>query len=941
MKTILTAALLAATFSGSAAAAAPQARHFAFSGAPHKASASGTAHAPVAVTPDMAYTPARGYGFEPGAAPQDGKPFYFSVDLPEGSYKVTVRLGGPAAASTTVKAELRRLMLENVQTAPGQSVARTFTVNIRTPKIAAANDVAAGEVQLKVPRETVQEAWAWDNRLTLEFNGSNPSLQSLDIVPATVPTIFLLGDSTVSDQPQEPYNSWGQMLPRFLKPGIAVANYAQSGETYRDSLARRRLDKILSQLRPGDTVLMQFGHNDQKQVKEGKGGPFTTYKDEIRTHVQAIRARGGLPVIVSSMERRNFNANGTVVPSLAEYAEAARQSAAELKVPFIDLNAMSKPFYEALGPERSKAAFAEPAPGKIDNTHHNSYGSYELAKLVVKGMRDNKLPVARHIADGLPAIDPARPAPAERFAVPASPNRAIERPPGDDANAGDVWLFAYFTGNGEDGLHFAASSDGYRWEKVGHGRSYLTPEVGKSKLMRDPCIVRGPDGTYHMVWTSGWNENNIGYASSKDLVNWSGQKELPVMAHEPDVLNAWAPEIVWDEKRGEFLLFWASTVPGKLAAPPESPEGKYNHRMYATTTKDFVTFTPTRLFYDPGFSVIDATFLRADGRNILLVKDETRVPVRKYLQLADAPDLQGPFGALGKPFSPSGLWVEGPTAIKANGEYLVYYDAYQAKRYGAMRSRDLVNWEDVSDRMHFPDEGTLQRMRHGTVFAAPAAAVARLQAAAGPATTVASSQNYEARVPYQTYFADYLALRKGRPAELIFIGDSITEQWRWGAGAQAWKQRFEQRAFDFGLGADKTQHVLWRLQNFDLSFLNPKAAVVMIGTNNTGDTPEDIAAGVRAVIAATQAKFPGVKVVLCSILPNARANDKMAAANKLLAPLADQRNVFYLDLAAKFPPEGDNWKGLSRDKLHLTAEGYATWAAELEALLSSLDASKP
>jgi lysophospholipase L1-like esterase len=936
MKTILTAALLAATFSGSAgAAAAPQAWRFAFAGAAHAPAG------PVAVTPDMAYTPARGYGFEPGAAPHDGKPFYFSVDLPEGSYNVTVKLGGPAAASTTVKAELRRLMLENVQTAPGQSVVKTFTVNIRTPKIAAANNVTAGEVQLKVPRETVQEAWAWDKRLTLEFNGNNPALQALDIVPATVPAIYLLGDSTVSDQPQEPYNSWGQMLPRFFKPGIAVANYAQSGETYRDSLARRRLDKILSQLRAGDTVLMQFGHNDQKQVKEGKGGPFTTYKDEIRSHVQAIRARGGLPVIVSSMERRNFDANGKVVASLAEYAEAARQSAMELKVPFIDLNAMSKPFYEALGPERSKAAFAESASGKIDNTHHNSYGSYELAKLVVKGMRDNKLPAARFIAAGLPAIDPAHPAPAERFAVPASPNRAIERPPGDDANAGDVWLFAYFTGNGEDGLHFAASSDGYRWEKVGHGRSYLTPKVGKSKLMRDPCIVRGPDGTYHMVWTSGWNENNIGYASSKDLVNWSGQKELPVMAHEPGVLNAWAPEIVWDEKRGEFLLFWASTVPGKVAAPPESPEGKYNHRMYATTTRDFVTFTPTRLFYDPGFSVIDATFLRADGRNILLVKDETRVPARKYLQLADAPDLQGPFGALGKPFTPPGLWVEGPTAIKANGEYLVYYDAYQAKRYGAMRSRDLVNWEDVSDRMHFPDEGTLQRMRHGTVFAAPAAAVARLQEAAGPATTVASSQNYEARVPYQTYFADYLALRKGRPAELVFIGDSITEQWRWGAGAPVWKQHFEQRAFDFGLGADKTQHVLWRLQNFDLSFLNPKVAVVMIGTNNTGDTPEDIAAGVQAVIAATQAKFPGVKVVLCSILPNARANDKMAAANKLLAPLADQRRVYYLDLAAKFPPEGDNWKGLSRDKLHLTAEGYATWAAELETLLSKLDASKP
>jgi lysophospholipase L1-like esterase len=728
-------ALLAACATCTAMAApAADTWHFDFAApAPSRTGAAASIATRATVTPDMAYSPARGYGFEPGAAPDGGKPYYFSVDLPEGNYTVTVKLGGPAPATTTVKAELRRLMLENVHTSAGQSITRTFTVNIRTPQIAAANKVQAGEVKLKAPRETVQEAWAWDQRLTLEFNGSNPSVQAIDIKPAKTPTLFLLGDSTVCDQPGEPYNSWGQMLPRFFKPGIAVANHGESGETYRDSLQRRRLDKILSVLRPGDTVLMQFGHNDQKQIKEGKGGPFSTYKDEIKAHVDAIRERGGIPVIMSSMERRNFDANGKVVPSLIDYANAARQSAQELKTAFIDLNAMSMPFYEALGPEKSKAAFAEPSPGKIDNTHHNSYGSYELAKLVIKGIRDNKLAAARFIATDIPAIDPAHPAAAEKFAVPASPGALSERPLGDEANAGQAWLFAYFTGNGEDGLHFATSTDAYHWEKVANGRSFLTPKVGKSKLMRDPCIVRGPDGTYHMVWTSGWNENNIGYASSKDLIYWSEQKALPVMAHEKEVLNAWAPEIAYDDKRGEFLIFWASTVPDKYPAPAESPEGKYNHRMYYTTTKDFVAFTPTRLFYDPGFSVIDATFLRAEGRNYLLVKDETRVPAHKYLQIAEAPDLQGPFGQLSKPFTPSGVWVEGPTAIKAGKEYLVYFDAYQDKRYGAMRSRDLVNWEDVSDKMHFPDEGTAQRIRHGTVFAAPAAAVAQLQATAGAA----------------------------------------------------------------------------------------------------------------------------------------------------------------------------------------------------------------
>lgn len=207
-------------------------------------------------------------------------------------------------------------------------------------------------------------------------------------------------------------------------------------------------------------------------------------------------------------------------------------------------------------------------------------------------------------------------------------------------------------------------------------------------------------------------------------------------------------------------------------------------------------------------------------------------------------------------------------------------------------------------------------------------------AALDPATTTASDQNYLARVPYQTYFADYLALRKGRQADIIFIGDSITEQFRWGSGASVWNSRFEQRAFDFGLGADRTQHVLWRLDNFDLSFLKPKVAVIMIGTNNVNNQAEDTAAGIKAVIAATQKKFAGVKVVVVSILPNSRAEQRMAEVNKLVAPLADNKTIWYLNLAARFTPEGDNWKGLSGDKLHLTTAGYTMWADELEALLA-------
>ena len=303
---------------------------------------------------------------------------------------------------------------------------------------------------------------------------------------------------------------------------------------------------------------------------------------------------------------------------------------------------------------------------------------------------------------------------------------------GQAAQPAGGYVFTYFTKNGEDGLHLAWSADGYRWEKLNDGRSYVTPTVGKAKLMRDPCVVRGPDGTFHMVWTSGWNENNIGYASSRDLITWSAQKAIPVMAHEATVLNTWAPEVVYDRARQEFLIFWASTIPGRFDKTAGSSEEKYNHRIYATTTKDWVTFTPTTLFYDPGFSVIDATFLDTEDGRRLIVKDETRYPPRKYLQMAGVADSRGPFPALAAPFTPAGVWVEGPTGIRIGNEYLVYFDAYVVKHYGAMRSRDLRIWEDVSAKMQFPDEDTPVRMRHGTVIAVPPEILAGLRKPASP-----------------------------------------------------------------------------------------------------------------------------------------------------------------------------------------------------------------
>lgn len=270
-----------------------------------------------------------------------------------------------------MKAELRRLMLDNIETTNG-----AFTVNVRTPMIA-----GGGEVKLK-EREKTTEIRAWDDKLTLEFSGS---VCAIEIKPADVPTIFLLGDSTVADQPREPYNSWGQMLTAFFKPGIAIANHAESGESLRSSLAANRLDKVLSLMKRGDYLFIQYGHNDEKEKGEGVG-PFTTYKSDLKKFVLAARQRGGIPVLITPVQRRSFDEQGKITNSHGDYPEAVRQVAKEENVPLIDLNLMSKTLYESWGPEKSKLAFAP-----NDNTHHNDYGSLEIAKLIVAGIKSNNL----------------------------------------------------------------------------------------------------------------------------------------------------------------------------------------------------------------------------------------------------------------------------------------------------------------------------------------------------------------------------------------------------------------------------------------------------------------------------------------------------------------------------------------------------------------------
>ncbi|HPF21989.1 MAG: glycoside hydrolase family 43 protein [Hyphomonas sp.] len=301
---------------------------------------------------------------------------------------------------------------------------------------------------------------------------------------------------------------------------------------------------------------------------------------------------------------------------------------------------------------------------------------------------------------------------------------------GGCASTEEAYLFSSFRGDGEDGLHLAWSEDGYTWTALKGDQSFMLPDVG-GKLMRDPCIIRGPDGLYHMVWTTGWWENTIGVAHSADLVHWSAQEKVPVMANIPDVMNTWAPEILWLEKSGEYLVFWSSSIPDTFPETADrgdirSTVGKpLNHRIYAATTKDFETWSDTFLFYDGGFVSIDGTILQEDDRAVMFVKDETKRPVpEKNIRLALAKTARGPFGEAGAPVSPEGVWVEGPTAMKIGDTYYVYYDAYMEHRMGAMTSPDLVTWHDISDEISFPAGS-----RHGSVLKVSRAVIGKIIAA--------------------------------------------------------------------------------------------------------------------------------------------------------------------------------------------------------------------
>ena len=268
-----------------------------------------------------------------------------------------------------------------------------------------------------------------------------------------------------------------------------------------------------------------------------------------------------------------------------------------------------------------------------------------------------------------------------------------------------VYMFTSFREPADEGLRFLYSYDGFSW--VALDSTFLKPEAGEGKLMRDPSIVMGPDSTYHLVWTTAWRgDSGFGYASSKDLVNWSEQQFIEVMAHEPTTVNVWAPELYYDDENEQFIIIWASTIPHRFERGIE--DEKNNHRMYYTTTKDFKTFSDTKLFLDPGFSVIDAVIVKRDKEDYaLILKDNTRP--NRNLKMAFGNNPLGPYTNISEPFT--GNFTEGPTEVKIGDEWLIYYDVYEDKTYKAMKTKDFKTFTDVSDQVVVP-----KGHKHGTIF---------------------------------------------------------------------------------------------------------------------------------------------------------------------------------------------------------------------------------
>ena len=382
------------------------------------------------------YSAEKGLGYDIVAAPKakSNAPFFYSVKVADGNYKVTVVLGSKKkAGKTVVRAENRRLMLDEVSTRKGEFKTYSFIVNKRSPYI-------TDKMNVKIkPRE--KETFTWDEKLTLEFTGAAPAVKSIKVepAPAETTTVFLCGNSTVVDQFTEPYASWGQMVTRWFGPEVAISNHAESGLTAGSFLASNRLDKVLAMMKKGDYVICEFGHNDQKDKSAGSGAWYN-FSYNLKKFIDEVRKKGGNIIFVTPTQRRFFDeaTHSKIQETHQDYPDAMRAVAKREDVPVIELHDMTRTFFETLGYENSKKSLVHypantyPKQTKAleDNTHFNPYGAYQIAQCVIEGMKKAVPELAKHLKID-PSYNPAQPDDVNGIHWNESPFTEIEKPDGN------------------------------------------------------------------------------------------------------------------------------------------------------------------------------------------------------------------------------------------------------------------------------------------------------------------------------------------------------------------------------------------------------------------------------------------------------------------------------------------------------------------------------
>jgi lysophospholipase L1-like esterase len=388
----------------------------------------------------LVYSDAAGYGFDLNSASNVkinsntfsvSKPTYFSVAVPEGNYQIEITMGSSEKSSNvTIKAESRRLMLHELSIKKGEKITQTFNVNVRNIKVDNQTNISL--------KDREKEILNWDNKLTLEFLGE-AAVQSIKITPKdNLTVVYLAGDSTVTDQDVEPWASWGQFITNYFDDTVVVVNYAYSGSSLSSFKGSNRLKKILSQIKKGDYLFVEFGHNDEK-IKGAGNGPWESYSNLLAEFVQSAKDKGAIPVLATPTQRRFFNENGTLKETHGEFPDAMRAVAQKNNIALIDVTKMTTELYEAWGDEASRKAFVQyPAntfPGQEkaldDNTHFNSFGANEIALCVLKGIRELDIPLKKQIKKETPDYNPKKPNFISSWTLPMSARFEIVKPDGN------------------------------------------------------------------------------------------------------------------------------------------------------------------------------------------------------------------------------------------------------------------------------------------------------------------------------------------------------------------------------------------------------------------------------------------------------------------------------------------------------------------------------